>query len=55
MTQNLQKLLSSIDVPADWVGLREVDVKVKGPGPLLLEFPRVAEVIEYEPVGNVGL
>jgi len=25
MTHNLKKLLNSIDVPADWVGLREVD------------------------------
>jgi len=25
MTQHLQKLLSGIDIPADWIGLREVD------------------------------
>ena len=25
MTQQLQKLLSGIDIPAEWVGLREVD------------------------------
>ncbi len=25
MTQQLQKLLNAVDVPVDWIGLREVD------------------------------